>query len=562
MAAGTALAELDERTPRMGGIVDPSGAAAVTAGAMLGMREALGHGAAVLIDEGCVADWDACFLDGTRVRDFSALCARVANIEGAFAAAWYTRDGVLHLASDPIGHRRIYYARLPSGAVVFASTLRGVLGTELVPRRLARHVVPFFLTFAYVPCEETLVEGVRALPPGHLLELDVRSGRERMTAFWQPPSTPSAFEPEEVLRDRLRAALEQAVARVLPEDPEAPLGCTLSGGIDSSLITALARRQHKGPLTAYSIAFGAEDRDELEWSERVAKHCGAKRVVVRAQPWDIEAELDATVGALSLPNGDPLTVPNTLLFQRAALDTDFVLNGEGGDPCFGGPKNAPMLLAELLEQDAIASDPRQRARSYLRAHQKCYEELGEMLRPELIAELETQAMEQLVDRYLSDARWPSLLDKLMAINVVFKGAHHILPKVDALSFGSGVCPRSPLFDRRIVELSFAIPAGLKRRGAIEKHLLKEAVRDLLPSEIIERPKSGMMVPVEAWFRGPLKALAQERLLDGLAKWDLFEPRYLHGLSELRLGGLRPRHGVKIWLLLTLEAWLRKVLRDE
>jgi asparagine synthase (glutamine-hydrolysing) len=183
-----------------------------------------------------------------------------------------------------------------------------------------------------------------------------------------------------------------------------------------------------------------------------------------------------------------------------------------------------------------------------------------MLRPELAAQLREQAMERLVEDWLGEPRWPGLLDKLMAINVAFKGAHHILPKVDHLSFASGVCPRSPLFDRRIVELSLAIPAALKRRGAVEKYLLKEAVRDLLPRAILERPKSGMMVPVEAWFKGPLREFARERLLDGLARWELFETSWLHRLLDGRLGGLRPRHGVKIWLLLTLEAWLRKVLQ--
>jgi asparagine synthase (glutamine-hydrolysing) len=110
----------------------------------------------------------------------------------------------------------------------------------------------------------------------------------------------------------------------------------------------------------------------------------------------------------------------------------------------------------------------------------------------------------------------------------------------------------------VVDLAFEIPAELKRKGPIEKHLLKEAVRDLLPLQIIERPKSGMMVPVEAWFQGPLRKFAQERLLDGLAPHEIFDRRWLERLVNWKLGGLRPRRGVKIWLLLTLEAWLRTV----
>jgi asparagine synthase (glutamine-hydrolysing) len=150
----------------------------------------------------------------------------------------------------------------------------------------------------------------------------------------------------------------------------------------------------------------------------------------------------------------------------------------------------------------------------------------------------------------------------MAINVALKGGHHILPKVDALSAPFGVRPRSPLFARPVVEMAFAIPPQLKLRGSVEKYLLKESVRDLLPPAILERPKSGMLVPVEGWFAprgGPLHGHARQRLLDGLTGWGLVRRPWLERLLAGRLGGLRPRHGAKTWLLVTLEAWLRTVV---
>jgi asparagine synthase (glutamine-hydrolysing) len=159
---------------------------------------------------------------------------------------------------------------------------------------------------------------------------------------------------------------------------------------------------------------------------------------------------------------------------------------------------------------------------------------------------------------LDDARWSRFVTKLMAVNTVFKGAHHILPKVDAVSEPFGVVARSPLFDRAIVEMAFAIPPQLKLRGSVEKYLLKQAVSDLLPKTILDRPKSGMLVPVEGWFKGPLLDVARERLLDGLARYRLFDRGYLERLLAGRLGGLRPRRGVKIWLLVTLESWLRSL----
>ena len=159
---------------------------------------------------------------------------------------------------------------------------------------------------------------------------------------------------------------------------------------------------------------------------------------------------------------------------------------------------------------------------------------------------------------LDDPAWPDFVARLQAMNIALKGAHHILPKVNALSAPFGIVPRSPLFDRDVVDLACEIPSHLKLHGSVEKYILKRAVRDLLPEAIITRPKSGMLVPVEGWFQGPLLPAARARILDGLAPYDLFQRGYLERLLTGKLGGLRPRHGTKIWLLITLEAWLRGV----
>ena len=241
--------------------------------------------------------------------------------------------------------------------------------------------------------------------------------------------------------------------------------------------------------------------------------------VVELSPDAILNSLDASIAALGDPIGDPLTVPNFLLFQQAAERSAIVLNGEGGDPCFGGPKNIPMLLADLFgdgeEGDAGDRTLYQRERNYLRAHQKCFDDVPSMLAPDVTASIGANALECQLAPFFADSRWVSLIGKLMAINVAFKGPFHILHKVDALSAVFGVVPRSPLFDRAIVEAAFGIPSRLKLRGSVEKYLLKEAVRDLLPSAIVDRPKSGMLVPVEGWFKGPLLHHARERLIDGL-----------------------------------------------
>jgi asparagine synthase (glutamine-hydrolysing) len=484
---------------------------------------------------------------------------QLAQTHGPFALAHEAADGTVTLARDAIGERSLYYAVLPRGRIIYASRLQDIVALGEVARELDFASVATYLTWAYLPGRETLVRGIYKVLPGEM----VRFSRGSLTRsyWWSLPGEPDTWRDEASLRADLRARLETAVRRRLPAGQT--VGATLSGGIDSSLVVALAARLHDAPVISYSVSFGDEYRNELPFSAMVARHCGVEQRIVELSPGVVVEELDRTIALLGDPIGDPLTVPNAMLFRAAARDSGVVLNGEGGDPCFGGPKNTPMVLAELFG-DLYATDARpgrtQRAASYLRAHQKCYDDLDAMLDPAARAAIPDDALEDWVTPYLEDPRWKSFVGRLMSINLLCKGAHHILGKVDALSGPFGVLPRAPLFDRELVELAFAIPPQLKLRGTVEKYLLKEAVRDLLPREIVERPKSGMLVPVQAWFRGPLLPQARERLLDGLAPWGLFRRDYLERLLDGQLAGIRTRRGVKIWLLITLEAWLRGVLK--
>jgi asparagine synthase (glutamine-hydrolysing) len=500
------------------------------------------------------ADHDACFLDGRPVTDWQSVVAagRLAAVEGAFALAWRDAAGTIHLARDGIGERTLFYAALPD-RLAFASSVADLL--PCVPRKLNLPAVAAYLSYAYLPGRETLVEGVYEVLPGE--HVTWRDGYLFRTPFWELPAEAPTTADEADLTSELRRRLETAVRRRLPAD--GPVGATLSGGVDSSLVVALAKRLHPGPVLTYSVSFGADYPNELAFSSLVADHCGTDHHVVELSPPTVLHYLDDSVGLLSDPIGDPLTVPNALLFREAARQVGVVLNGEGGDPTFGGPKNLPMLLAEL--QPALSGNTSREA-NYLRAHLKCYDDLPEMLTDEVKSALAAAPLEAALEPLLNDPRWPDFVSRLQAINIRLKGGHHILPKVDALSAPFGVLPRAPLFDRSVVEFSLAVPPRLKLHGSTEKYLLKRAVADLLPAAILDRPKSGMLVPVEGWFRGPLLPAAKERVLDGLAPYGLFRRDYLERLLAGRLGGLRPRHGAKVWLLVTLEAWLRRVFKKD
>ncbi len=520
----------------------------------------LGPGTQVLSQHGpqVVADYDSCRLDGrllTELEDWRQVLAngRLASVQGAFALAWYDSDNVLNLARDGIGERTLFYASIPDG-LVFASSVRALLATGLVTRKLNLRAVAAYLSYAYLPGRETLVEGVFEVLPGERVSLGPAGLRREQ--FWELPTPEVNTASEEVQARLLRRVLEDAVRDRLPASDE-PVGVTLSGGVDSSLVVALARRLHTAPVYTYSVSFGPGYANELPFSSLVADHCGTDHRVVELSPAAVLHYIDDSVGSLGDPIGDPLTVPNSLLFRAASEHVGVVLNGEGGDPCFGGPKNLPMVLSELY---TAAAGDRGREASYLRAHLKCYDDLSDLLSD---AGRDAIAAAPLVDELtplLRDPRRPDYVARLQAINIRLKGGHHILPKIDALSFPFGVLARSPLFARSVAELSLAIPAKLKLHGSVEKYLLKRAVDDLLPRSVLDRPKSGMLVPVEGWFQGPLLPAARERILDGLRPYDLFRRDYLERLLAGKLGGLRPRHGAKIWLFITLEAWLRRVLK--
>ena len=534
------------RRGRIGGI------AGLTAPeATAGLRRALGENASILSsDVGLVADWDSCWLDGQVVEDPQLIRDQLGKINGAFAAAWI-ENGTLTLCRDAIGERTLFYAQVGEG-LVFASSLRAILATGLIPAAINPLAVARFLTYAYLPGEETLIEGIREVLPGELIHFN--RGRLTRERWWDVPSA-APEEDEESLRKRLRATLEKAVLRRL--EATQPVGAFLSGGIDSSLVVALARRLSPAPLYTYSVTFGEGYANELPFSSMVAEHCRTIHRIVEISPAATVRHLDDSIAELSDPIGDPLTVPNALLFREASREVGIILNGEGGDPCFGGPKNLPMLLAELYGGE-VEEEPFGRERSYLRAHQKCFDDLASMLAPPILERLASSPLERELEPRMNDPRFATYVGRLMAINVIFKGAHHILPKVDSEAFPHGVVARSPLFDREVVELAFAIPAQLKLRGSIEKYLLKEAVRDLLPQAILDRPKSGMLVPVEAWFQGPLRSEARDRLLGRDTLDTIIRRDYIERLLGGRLPGPRPRRGIKIWLLLTLEAWLRGV----
>lgn len=465
---------------------------------------------------------------------------------------WKFLIGMANLVVWDRERQQLWFGRDRSGARTLYYTTHGKI-RWIAPQ--LRSLLPYhsrtvdlialrdYLCCSFVPGDRTMWDGVREVRPGTVMQPD-----GTVKVYWELQEQIIAADQSLGWHgDRLRSLLDQVMKEALPLESK-PVGVFLSGGLDSSCITALAAKFHSAPVHTYSIHFGDRTPHELEFSNLVAQHCQTYHHILEIPFQEMWDKLPETMAALDDPIGDPLTVPNLLLGRLAKQDVNIILNGEGGDPCFGGPKNQPMLINSLYgsvtQQDSL--------QAYLISYQKCATDLPQLLKPEIWAAVKSQPWVFSAD--LNSDR--SYLNRLMALNINFKGADQILTKVNNLTFAAGVEGRSPLFDQRVVDLSMEIPPEYKLSGVEEKAVLKAAVADLLPDAIINRPKSGMMVPVQLGFRGYWNREARSLLLDKKASIAPYVNQDLiRDWLDYR-GDTWGRYGVKLWLLTSLEIWLR------
>lgn len=469
----------------------------------------------------------------------------LSRLEGMFALAIWDRDRQeLWLVRDRVGSRTLYYTTSGSTCWV-APRLR-----TLAPYRSAdldAVALRDYLCCAFVPGAQTLWLGVRELRPGTSLRLPDAT----VQVYWQPgEEIRFSDQPLQWHGEKLRSLLEQVVQEYLPI--EEPVGVFLSGGVDSSCITALASKLHNHPVHTYSIHFGLEYPHELEFCNLVAEHCQTQHHVLEITPNTLWEMLPQAMMHLDDPLGEGLTVPNLLIAQLAKESVNVVLNGEGGDPCFGGPKNQPMLLNSLYGS-VTNQDRADLLSAYLTSFKKCFLDLPCLLKPDIWVEVQAAPSVFEADLNSPDATY---LNRLMLLNIKFKGADYILTKVNNLTQASGLSGRSPLFDRRVVELSLQTSPEYKLAGVVEKAVLKQAIADLLPEVILKRPKSGMIMHMHEWFRTTWRRKAKRLLLNKNAAIAPYINQTLIRSWLDYQGQLWPRYGVLLWLLVSLEIWLQ------
>jgi len=515
-----------------------------------------------------------------------------AHLRGMFALAiWDAPRRRLVIGRDRMGQKPLIYRLDPSsGRITFASELKALLTLPAadLPREVDPAAIDEYLTFGYVPYPSTIFKGVHKLPPAHYAIWD--DGKLTLHRYWTPDFNREVARPIADAAEELRGTLDDAVREQMVAD--VPLGAFLSGGVDSSIVVALMQRASSRPVKTFAIGFGDPAFDETGYAELVAHRLGTEHQTFRVEP-DAWATLPALAEQFDEPFADSSSLPTWFVARETRRHVTVALTGDAGDELFGGydryravalaaqlDRLPPALRSWLGGPVARAIPASSRAKTRLRAAQRFlarvnqgpdHRYLGwvalfdepsrtELYSPDFLDQLARSDADpaSILFEALGAAGRRDPVTRATVADLLTYLPGDLLVKVDLASMAHSLEARSPFLDHRVVELALAMPVDhkLRLRGGRSKVVLKTAFTDLIPREILTRPKLGFGVPLDRWFRGPLRDHLSAILLDPRTQArDLFRPEAVRSLIEDHLSGRRD-HAYRLWALLMLELWFR------
>ena len=521
-------------------------------------------------------------------------------LHGMFAfAIWDERRQRLFMARDRIGIKPLYYT-FANGRFLFASEIKSILAHPSVERDVDVESLYHYLTFSATPAPRTMFRDILKLPAGHsmIVESDGTASIER---WWDladaPVPSPELLKDDAACAGHVRALLEDAVRDRLMAD--VPFGVFLSGGVDSSAITALVRRLHNGVLRTFSVGYAdAPAHDELSHARRAAQMFETEHHEIVIDHDDLVDYVPQLVHAQDEPLGDWVCIP-LYYVSKLVRDSGTIVGlvGEGSDEQFLGYghylrydrlNRGPWAMYGhlprwLRHRIHLAADPILRSSGLPREIRELVRRAGQdeplflsgavaawetdkkdfMSGAESLAGLSSVSVAKDVARHLRSKRGEvDFFTGLTYQEFQLRLPELLLMRVDKVTMSTSIEARVPFLDHRLVEFSFHIPAEMKIRGGRSKHILKKAVEDLLPGDLIDRRKQGFSAPVKEWFRGPLAGYARRSIMDSrLRERDLFDYGAIDGMLEAHRAGRR-NYDTLLWNLLNLSQWYDRWIAHE
>ncbi len=513
---------------------------------------------------------------------------------GMFAFALWDRERKhLLLGRDRLGKKPLFYAMLPDGGIAFASEARALALHPGVSGAIDPVGLAHYLRLNYVPCNGSLLTGIKSLPPAHWAEFEPGRGL-RMVRYWDLAASfhdKRSFRSDDEAAEELNALIDDAVKLRLVSD--VPLGAFLSGGVDSSaIVAAMLRARDAQSVYTFTSGFVEDSFDESPVAERLAAHFG---VVHRTQHLDTR-QLDllpAVIATAAEPLADTSALPMYFLSQFTRQHVTVALSGDGGDECFAGyetyvadklhriASHSPRWLRQRLPgwlDGVLPVDHRkvgwpEKARrlsgalamDFGPAHASWRDifgnaELQSLMRPgwrEQVSSANSQGLfADYFQQHFAAVEGCDPVDQATYVDIKTWLVDDILVKADRASMAHSLEVRCPLLDHRIVEFAARLPPRMKLRGFAKKHLLRKSQQQRLPDWLLNRPKQGFNAPVSQWVLGPLRALCQQTLFSAAMR-DWFDEAQLRRLWDDH-EKMRRDNGLKLFGLLTVGLYLESM----
>jgi asparagine synthase (glutamine-hydrolysing) len=505
----------------------------------------------------------------------------VERLRGMFAVAvWDERDRRLVLARDRFGIKPLYY-RYAGGVLSFASELKALLCQPDFSRDIDLDALEAFLDYAVVPAPLTIFREARKLPAGHLLVCSDRDAGEQLTIERYARPAPARANDvrradEEDLAAELREYLRDSVRAHMIAD--VPVGVMLSGGIDSSALSAFAALESSYQVSTFSIGFEERSFNELEKARLVAERYGTAHHELVVRPNAVEL-LPSIVAAFDEPFADNSALPTYLVSELAAREVKVALSGEGGDELFGGYYTyvadvlAPRLgrvasaagpLLELVPSTSGMLSLEEKAKRFARGgrlpplerHHAWKEVFSSDARAELLAPGRRGARDPVDifrERY-AETEESEPLSRLIDVDVGTYLVDDLLVKMDRASMAHSLEARVPFCDQVLADFAFSLPAEQKVRFFDKKRILRKALAPLLPQEILHARKQGFAIPVAAWLRDDLLPFAREVFsVEALRRQGFFRPEAVKNLLDAHVTRRR-NNSRQLWALLMFSLW--------
>lgn len=514
----------------------------------------------------------------------------IERFNGMFAIAIFDREnGELYLVRDRIGKKPLYYF-LDMGNLVFASELKPILASPGFDARIKKEIVPRFLYQQYICEPDTVFEGVKKVRPGEILCFSTASlDASKPLKQWKYWDLKKVYHEKknqpvkdyEQAKEELKEILKTAVRERLAAD--VPIGTFLSGGYDSSLVTALAQSVSDTPVKTFSIGFYEEKYNEAKYAKEVASYLGCEHTEMYIDEKDMFSLVESIPAYYDEPFADSSQIPSMLVSWAARKKVTVVLSGDGGDELFCG-YNVYEMVRKAQQLDGVGALAGAAGRllhitdKYPFKVRVIAGNRNKEAKTQFIAGNYLKIAENMVNLKGQEERIPCYYDfesdyqeknwqerrMLLDIDTYLPG--DILCKVDRASMKYSLEARCPILDKNVAEYAFSLPHEFKYQRGNKKRILKDIAYEYIPRELLERPKVGFGVPLDKWLRGALKEQVLSYADKGfLSKQEIFNPDYTNEflMNYMRTGDAGGGSGANysriVWAFFVFQKWFESYM---